>query len=373
MDFEGMEDLSVTGWRQFITDCDGPVAKNDNAYELSVEYIEGGDHFFKVISKYDDILADVFHRPGYKAGDTLRLILPFLKAYGATDSGILDFSRKNILTVPGAKKTMRFVQEFLSSFMLSASYEHYITALSEAIDFPLENVYCTTLELDSVKIDHAERETLKNIAQEIVSLPMMSIPEDATVLSDFSAADQRSLLRLDQIFWEEMTDLASYQLILEVNPIGGEEKASSVLDIRRRTGIGLEDTMYVGDSITDVQAFQLVREGGGLTVAFNGNQYAVREAEIAVISENTVVTSVLAEAFHKAGMEGIWSLVDDWSLQGIKKTGFVHDYLIREFEKVYGEGMPALERITPKNMKRLAADGSEMKRALKGEEVSTLD
>jgi len=32
--------------------------------------------------------------------------------------------------------------------------------------------------------------------------------------------------------------------------------------------------MYVGDSITDAEAFRLMRDAGGLAVSFNGNGYA---------------------------------------------------------------------------------------------------
>ena len=114
MDFDDLEDVLNEGWRQLISNGEGPITKNDNAFELCATFIDKGSALFKVISRYDDILADVVQRPGYKAGDTLRLILPFLKAYGVTDSSMLDFSRKNIL-MPGARKTMRFVQEFMSS------------------------------------------------------------------------------------------------------------------------------------------------------------------------------------------------------------------------------------------------------------------
>ena len=68
--------------RVFITDCEGPITKNDNAAELCEAFVPGGDRFFKKISLYDDYLAEVARRPGYKAGDTLRLILPFFKAMG---------------------------------------------------------------------------------------------------------------------------------------------------------------------------------------------------------------------------------------------------------------------------------------------------
>ena len=74
--------------RVFVTDCEGPISKNDNAFELAAHFIPDGDRFFANISKYDDVLADVVKKEDYKAGDTLRLILPFLKAYGANDKRI---------------------------------------------------------------------------------------------------------------------------------------------------------------------------------------------------------------------------------------------------------------------------------------------
>ena len=64
--------------RVFVTDCEGPISKNDNAYELTNRFITDGDKFFSVLSHYDDFLAEVAKKPGYKAGDTLKLVLPFI-------------------------------------------------------------------------------------------------------------------------------------------------------------------------------------------------------------------------------------------------------------------------------------------------------
>ena len=123
--------------RIFVTDCEGPISKNDNAFELTSYFVPNGDKFFALISKYDDVLADVFKKPGYKAGDTLRLILPFLKTYGATNKKIREYSSKNILLVPGALDTLQFVRDLTSSFIVSTSYEQYISCLlytSDAAD-----------------------------------------------------------------------------------------------------------------------------------------------------------------------------------------------------------------------------------------------
>ncbi len=55
--------------RFFVSDCEGPLTINDNAFELSGKYIEDGERFFQIVSRYDDILADEIKRPGYNAGE----------------------------------------------------------------------------------------------------------------------------------------------------------------------------------------------------------------------------------------------------------------------------------------------------------------
>ena len=76
----------------YLTDCEGPVSKNDNAFELAEHFVPEGGAFFAKVSRYDDYLADIERKPGYKAGDTLKLIVPFLKAHGATDDAVREFS-----------------------------------------------------------------------------------------------------------------------------------------------------------------------------------------------------------------------------------------------------------------------------------------
>jgi predicted HAD superfamily phosphohydrolase len=56
---------------QLNLDCEGPLTLNDNAFELCEAFIPEGDKLFTLVSKYDDYLADIEKRPGYKAGDTL--------------------------------------------------------------------------------------------------------------------------------------------------------------------------------------------------------------------------------------------------------------------------------------------------------------
>jgi energy-converting hydrogenase A subunit R len=365
------EALQPKNQRIFITDCEGPISKNDNAFELTTHFVPKGDQFFALISKYDDVLADVVKNPGYKAGDTLRLILPFLKAYGATNEKIREYSSENILLVPGAQEMLLFVRDLVPSFIVSTSYEQYISSLCSLTSFPYNNVYCTKLNIDKYEMNIEERKKLKEIKEEISTMPMIEIPEKIKGIHDFYKRDQETIERLDEIFWEEIPKMESGKMLGEVNPVGGHEKAKAVQDIVEKIDSRLDNVMYVGDSITDVPPFQLVRKSGGLTVSFNGNSYAIREAEIAVLSNNTIVTSVLAEAFSRLGKDNVLRLVEEWSLSGIKK--YCTAPMLRErMAKVYPDTFPQVEMINATNRERLNKESSAFRKTVRGEAIGKL-
>jgi energy-converting hydrogenase A subunit R len=354
----------------FITDCEGPISKNDNAYELTEHFIPDGPMFFALISKYDDVQADIIKRQGYKSGDTLKLILPFLKAHGATNKKIGKFSAEHILLVPSARDTLRFIQGIMSSFIVSTSYEQYTRALCSLVDFPYENVYCTKLNIDKYRIDKKEIEKLKQLEEEITEMPMIHIPENASSLNDLSVEDQKTVRRLDEIFWEEISAMECDRMLNEVNPIGGFEKAEAVRGIERKTDGNLFNTMYIGDSITDVQSFRLVRENGGLTVSFNGNSYAIREAEIAVLSDNTIVTSVLADVFNRLGRDYVTRLVEEWSYPAVQR--YCTPALGNRISEFYPRTLPKVEIITFSNKERLVKESTSFRKTVRGEAIGAL-
>ena len=236
-------------------------------------------------------------------------MLPFLRAYGANDSKMHEFSRSHVKMMPGAAKTMRFVQELMASFVVSASYEHHVSEVCDLIGFPFENAYCTKLSMDSVQMDDWEADLLKNYAREIISLPEIEMPKGARGPADLSPRDQLTVNRLEDIFSKEISDLNAFRLVTEIPATGADEKAADLLDVCKKTGVGLEDTMYIGSDGTDVLALQLVRRGGGLAIAFNGSAEAIREAEVRCFSDNSVVISVITEAFYKSGKDAVLSLV----------------------------------------------------------------
>jgi energy-converting hydrogenase A subunit R len=299
------------------------------------------------------------------------LILPFLKAYDATDNKIRAFSARNVLLVPGAKDTLTFVRKLMPSFIVSTSYEQYISSLCMLTGFPFENTYCTRLNLDKYDIPAEETKTLRELQREMAALPMIEIPKNADSVNDFSQRDQMTIRRLDEIFWQIIPKMESGRILEEVNPVGGSEKAKAVTDIVETLGCSLDRVMYVGDSITDAPPLRLVRENGGLTVSFNGNAYSVRESEIAVLSGDTTVTSVLAEAFSRNGKEGAFRLVEEWSPSGLKKLA-VSPSLRELMSMLFPDGFPQVERVTDDNLERLKRESSVFRKTVRGEAIGKL-
>ena len=214
--------------RIFISDCEGPISKNDNAYEMAANFIPNGDSLFSNISKYDDALADVLKKPDYSAGSTLKLILPFFKAYGMMDRQMDEFSANNILLIADSQTTLHHAQAVANAFIVSTSYEHYIKVLCKAVSFPYKNTYCTRVSLDKVAITPQEKERLKEIAQEIAQMNLIDIPPNATNIEDFSHTNQAVIQRLDEIFWEIIPKMFVGKFLTDIVTIGGEQKAESV-------------------------------------------------------------------------------------------------------------------------------------------------
>lgn len=340
------------GRKFFVSDCEGPISVNDNAFELSGHFIDDGEKFFKIVSRYDDILADELKRPGYNAGGTLKLIAPFLKAYGATNQKIIDFSMENVHLIPGAMETLKFVNSTMPSFIVSTSYDHYIMALCNRTKFPYDNTYSTKLDMDFKELNPHEVRLIKEFRKTIVESHEFEV--------------------LEEIFWDKLPKLEVSSLMDIVKPIGGEGKKEAVLDIISRFKLKASDLFYIGDSITDVQPLKFANENGGIAVSFNGNEYAIQESEIAIIADNTTITSVLADIFNKYGTDNVLEFAVSYSEDAIEalKSSFVNPKLAKQI--VETKNLPHVEIITCNNVDSLTKKSTQFRRKLRGESIGGL-
>ena len=373
----------------FITDCEGPLTLNDNAYELADEFIEDGGKLFKIISRFDDYLVEDVKLENYHAGDTLKLIVPFYKLAGLTNEKMIKFSRENIYLVDGSDDTLRFANELIDSFIVSTSYGQYIEALCNYIDFPFQNTYHTQLDVDGAtnfnsfdaKSDNVS--TATNNSQTIVGTKspkfieeLKKVDEFRKIILEHGDENEDDFNVLYDIFFKEFPKLEINKYIESVKTVGGKGKQIAVEDIVERFGLESGSIIYMGDSITDVEPLQYARDNGGLSVSFNGNEYPLNVAEIAVISDHTIVSSILIDLHSRFDKDYVLDFIRTYSEKGPDDAfaDFEVDYsLIEEFEKVFhNKNAPIIEIITDENRDYLLRLSKEMRNGIRGKDIGGL-
>jgi energy-converting hydrogenase A subunit R len=291
---------------QLITDCEGPLALNDSAFELCRDFITPmGDRLYQQVSRYNDYLAEVAKKPD-PSGNTLKLILPFLKAYGLTNAQLADQASKTAALMPGAAGAYKFLhgREF-PIFAISTGFRPFAEAVGLKLGFDRDHILATDLDLDRFDLAASEAGELKRLAEEIADAPAIEVTADAKSLADLPGPTQETIATLDRIFGERLPAMEIGAILEEVKPLGGPGKAQAVTDSLAKTGLARSDTIYVGASSTDVQALETVRTGAGLAISFNGDQPAVAAAEVVMVSDSAWSLALVTAIFQLWGKEGV--------------------------------------------------------------------
>lgn len=276
----------------YVTDCEGPLSVNDNAYEISDYFIPEGGEFFSILSNYDDMLVER-NTEGYLAGSTLKLILPFFKAYGLTEKDLVEFSEDNIFMIDGAFSMIKHVQEIMPFYIVSTSYNQYIKALSLKTGFIYDNTYSTKLELDKYPLNDKEQDMLLDMHDNILF--------------------DSSFENINRLFTKVIPEMEINNLIKSVKPVGGIGKRDAIMDIIEKNSYKPENLMYSGDSITDKEALKYAKDNGGLSISFNGNIHSINSATISIASTSNLILALIAEIFNKKGTDGVYDFIGEYN------------------------------------------------------------
>lgn len=333
----------------YVTDCEGPLSINDNAYEISDYFIPEGGEFFSILSNYDDMLVER-NTEGYLAGSTLKLILPFFKAYGLTEKDLIEFSEDNINMVNGAYQMISYVQNIMPFYIVSTSYNQYIKALCDKTGFIYENTYSTHLELDKFKLSNDEQESLLSIRENI--------------LFDYGFEN------IHKQFSEVISNMQINNLIESVTPVGGIGKRNAILDIIDKNNYEPANLMYSGDSITDCEALEYAKENGGISISFNGNIHSINSAAISITSTNNLILALIADIFKNKSTEGIYDFISSYNedpLESIlscsKNEEITQELLLSK---------PSIDLITENNVQDLNEKSKVVRNKVRGQKIGNL-
>ena len=344
--------------KSFITDCEGPLTLNDNAYELAVHFIENGGELFKVLSLYDDYLADIVKKENYKVGNTLKFILPFFVCENLKNQDMIDFSQKNIYAVRDSKFLLKYLKKAMNTYIVSTSYGQYIEALSNYMDFPFENTFYTKVDVDALTLNDEEMEKITKFKQEILD-------------------DPENYELFDEIFYSEIPKMGIYEAIEAINVVGGEGKKEAIDEIIERDNINTGEILYIGDSITDVEPLDFARKNNGISISFNGNEYPLKVAEIAIVSPSAITTCVIANIYAKDDRQTVLRFIDDYNtsknLEELFEKYDVDLEIKNRFLDVFSNGeYPIIKIIDDDNFEDILKVSKDMRNNIRGQDIGEL-
>ena len=291
-------------------DLEGPISVLDFAAELSrllnqkpileLQDFDFGE-FFEMLSEYDDYLIEIpgvreeLNIENYQPGDTLRLVAPlYMSCF--SDNELVRLAEQNLGLLPGCTELMKILKKKWDVYVISTSYTHFAYSVAKALKIPRDHVFCTELNLKKAK------ESFTNIKGDVDFLVK-------NIFQKFIENDKKLstvIENLNEFFWKER-ESDYIKAMNQVQVRGGIRKELAVEEISDKTNVPISEIVAIGDSITDINMLQRLKDEGGIAVSFNGNRFTVGRANIAITSVNNIGTLPIFE-----NKDSIESFLDLW-------------------------------------------------------------
>lgn len=365
-EFDPAEELGLFPDRMLVTNLSGFILRNNPTRDLCARFIRNGGHFYDVLARYDALTAYVLGREEATAGNTVKWVIPFLKANGATDYLMREAYKESMDLLPGAEDALRFISRLLPTHVSTSMYEHGWMAVEERVGAPLCDVFCSRVDLDHVQFGRADSRKIREMCERISSLRIPKTVYELNVPMEVHEDDIRIIRTLDDILQQGIPDLPAMGLMESSNPVTSHRKAYQLLDVRKQTNIDLDCTMYIGGEDTDYQCLDLVRDAGGVAVAFNGSDFAVRGSNIAIMSKDATVGAVFASMFNDRGIEAILNLAANWERPYLKKCEFPDRNLLDRMLAAHPRKLPEVYAVDKHNVDEIAAKSNAFRKKFIG-------
>lgn len=348
----------------FISDWEGEFVTDDNARDVTAEHIPGGDRLFPALSNYN---VDLLERGNREPGDTLSLLTPFFIAYGLEDSNF----HKGGNFIDGSIDALEHMKSNGGADIVSTSYEQYMDWVCGKAGVNKNAVYCTEFPLIELS---------KNVSEGDKKF----VREKAEYLSGLLEHDGNESLNkeFDNFFFQELPN-TSFPHLDSVKPVGGKRKLAAARQILEKKGRKMQDAIVIGDSITDRDMLKACKRAGGAAVAFNGNSHAIKNANISIVSYNSMAIPVMASLFEKGGMGTIEKVAGEWDSDKIKREMYGSSRLselYRKFSYSYarttaangGAELPRIEIINVDNMEDIIGRSEYVRKRVRGTAIGSL-
>ncbi|MCL2711715.1 MAG: hypothetical protein FWD37_00335 [Methanomassiliicoccaceae archaeon] len=358
MEYNHMEELGFSEDKQLVCNMSGFLDQGRSMRNMCDRFIRNGGRLYDVLTACDSIMMYTQDDENTGSDGTLRSMAAFLKAYGVTDISLNDFFKNDIKLMQGSD-VIHYLDELMTVTVLSETYEHHVSVLCDLIEMPYNRVKCTQVSFDGSDLEVNDAKWLREVAEEISK---MDIPKITT------SGTNQYLEQKDQMIIEtvgRMTKRISKKVFARsVGSMGGSEKSHALLDAGRRTNVNYDCTAYIGTNATDHIAMDVVRSNEGLAISFNGDGYAVKGSNVAVMSSNSIVPAVLVSEFYINGLEAVYSMIGSWDRKELMRRECSDKNLMNAMLAAFPSKLPEVVIVDDNNLNDVMRESERYRRKL---------
>lgn len=325
------------------SDCEGPAVREDNALDTISHFVPDGVELFVRLNRYDDYLAYGLAHKGirlmdYNVGSTVKLMLPFLKAYGVTERRYKEFVLGRELKL--LDRALLASECLLSRpdrvrVEITTSYRPYAELVGQSLGIAPSNVYSTPFNIDKYSMSTDESERIKGVAKALEQLDVLP-PLEIRAKMEIGEGIWRILSEMDSMIWGELAGncKCANRLLSSTCAMGGKAKVAALYHAIGRHRSRIEHVVYIGDSITDYEILKEVRDCGGLSISFNGSRNAVPASGFVCWSHDPMILALLTEVYLKGGKQAVAEFAETKKVaESVARKLGLDDLL----DKVHGE------------------------------------
>ncbi|MDR2866549.1 MAG: hypothetical protein LBV13_04005, partial [Methanomassiliicoccaceae archaeon] len=220
MEYNHMDELGFTEDKQLICTAPGFLSSANAMKRMCDRFIRNGGRIYDLLTSYDNIMSFGLSREDRRSGDSLKTIVPLLKAAGATDSSVHEYFVKDMSPMPGSDVIM-YMSSLMTTAVVSEAYEHHTMALCDSLKIPLDMVRSTEASFDNINMEKQEAKKFREFA---AGLSKLDVPKISSG-DGMQFIDHKDQMILDTV--EDMIEKMSaadvmYQLG-EVRTVGGNK------------------------------------------------------------------------------------------------------------------------------------------------------
>lgn len=314
-------------------DGEGPLVNIDLAREMAARihriYEPHVNRYllFDTLSLYNACLAEEGRSPN-QPGDTLALLVPHLLAHGVSNEDLVEEAKKTVI-IPGVQELLGALRlEGWEIRVISGAYNHLWETVGPRLGFSSQEIASSHLNLAKLRENSGWREDLSNFVKLQERLTLQDKDDIEFAQLRFKKGEGIFSIWREYLSetWPLVHNFYGYLLpdqgfdpLKEISIVGGSRKVDAVQKFQKELAVGVNQIVFVGDSITDDQAHKFVRESGGLAITLNGDRFALRNANLAVALEDRLDLKPLLDAWQKGGLVEVRNFVEAQSTQSTDK------------------------------------------------------